>query len=88
MNSSIAVISDELEHQQDKYGPEHDAQHVEKELARAALAYIRMYLAETTGDKNLARGYYPFDDGWSPENPRRCLVKAAAFIASELERIK
>ena len=86
--TSIPIIQDEFEHQQEKYGAEHDAQHVEKELARCALAYVRMYLAETAGDRNLARGYYPFDDGWKPESPRRCLVKAAAFIASELERIK
>lgn len=86
--SSMSLIHDEVQHQKEKYGPEHDVQHVEKELARAALAYVRMYLAETSGDKNLARGYYPFDDGWKPENPRRCLVKAAALIASELERIK
>lgn len=84
----INVIADEFSFQQEKYGPQHDAQHVEKELARAALAYVRMYLAETTGDRNLARGYYPFDEGWNPESPRRCLVKAAALIASELERIK
>jgi hypothetical protein len=83
---SIAIIADEFTFQQDKYGAT-DNTHVEKELARCALAYVRMYLAETNGDKNLARGYYPFDEGWNPESPRRCLVKAAAFIASELERI-
>ena len=85
--TSIATIQEEFEYQQEKHGAK-DCTHVEKELARAALAYVRMYLAETAGDRNLARGYYPFDDGWNPESPRRCLIKAAALIASELERIK
>lgn len=88
MNSSIAIINDEFEYQQDKYGSL-DHFHIEHELAWAALAYIRMYLAETEGDKHVAKGYYPFVDDrpWNPETSRRSLVKAGAFIASELERL-
>ena len=90
MNSykPIAAIEDEYLFQAEKYGPDHDAEHEEQELAWAALAYLRQYLSTTQGDRDVARGYYPFENAsWKPENPRRSLVKAAAFIASELARI-
>lgn len=61
---------------------------VEKELTWAALAYIRFYMAETQGDRDVARGYFPWDDSyWKPKNPRNCLETARALITKELERL-
>jgi len=85
MRPNIVIINDEFEHQQTKHS--NDSSYVNGELAWAALAYIRSYLAGTKGDNEVAQGYYPWETGWNPESPRRSLVKAAAFIASELERL-
>lgn len=88
MQYSIAVIKDEFEYQQEKYGIEHDSKYTEHELIWAAIAYLRAAVAGTKADMEVAKSYHPFaDEYWKPENPRRSLVKAAAFIASELERI-
>ncbi len=84
---SIKVIAAEFEHQLELWGPEHDAHHVEKELAKAAIAYLKLYVSETLGDRELAKSIWPWDTHWNPKTPRDVLIKAGAFIASELERI-
>ncbi len=85
---SKELILAEFDKQQEMWGPEHDAHHTEKELAKAAYAYLRLYLAETLGDIEVAKSHWPWDTHWKPKNPRNVLIVAAAFLMSEAERIK
>lgn len=66
--------------------PEHDDQHSSGEMAVAAMCYA----AEATGhltDSGLAR-LWPWPHvWWKPTTPRRDLVKAAALILAEIERL-
>ncbi|WP_347837736.1 hypothetical protein [uncultured Planktomarina sp.] len=69
---------------------EHDDEHDAGEIAAAAASYsfnaylgqsVRSYAAE-------AVGFWPWDlDWWKPTTPRRDLVKAAALILAEIERL-
>ena len=62
----------------------HDDDHVGGELAAAAICYA------STGIKSIRRtdGYWPFDlSWWKPGKVRRNLIKAAALIVAEIERI-
>ncbi len=82
MKTSIVIINDEFEYQQENCHQVDDDQ----ELAWAAFAYLKLYLSGTKADREAAGSYYPWAEGWDPETPKRALVKAGAFIASELER--
>ncbi len=60
--------------------PEHDDQHKTGELAKAATCYASVY--------PLAASYWPWDlKWWKPSDRRRNLVKAAALILAEIERL-
>lgn len=85
MVDSLVKVGQEYENQRLNCS---EVDHVEKELAWAAIAYLRLYCAETLGDREVAQGYWPWDEGWKPTTPRDILTKAGAFIISELERIK
>ncbi|MFP3428780.1 hypothetical protein SB781_03420 [Paraburkholderia sp. SIMBA_061] len=65
--------------------PEHDDEHEIGELARAAACYA----ANATGFRLQSRvNIWPWDKAWwKPTTPRRDLVKAAALILAEIERI-
>jgi hypothetical protein len=59
------------------YHPLHDDTHCDGELARAAAAYI-------TGDITL----WPWDRTyWKPKTRRSDLVRAAALLVAEIERL-
>lgn len=59
----------------------HDDEHIRFELARAAAAYA----ASAAGRYPM---YWPWDIAWlKPTNPRRDLIKAAALIVAEIERL-
>lgn len=65
--------------------PEHDDEHSESELALAAASY-----AAAAGGyaKGKAPPIWPFAlDWWKPSYGRRDLVKAAALLLAEIERI-
>jgi hypothetical protein len=66
--------------------PEHDNQHNRGELALAAACYARHGL---NGAHRLAVPLsWPWNDGWwKPKDRRRDLIRAAALIVAEIERL-
>lgn len=74
------------------WAPEHDDKYSEGELRAAAACYARCAgedMAEPPS-KHLAPPQWPWADEWwkpSPGNPRRDLVKAAALLIAEIERL-
>ena len=104
MSAYIDVLM-ERRHQEREEGftLDHDDAHINQELARAALAYLRQYAAyQHRYDPNNKKDYQfqdPIDiddDGvawpwelhwWKPKDPRHDLVRAAALILAEIERI-
>lgn len=80
--------------------PEHDDQHRGGELVHAASCYAlqaveRAWLLGTeNGEINYRQDALPRDwpdswaeEWWKPKNPRRDLVRAAAMLIAEIERI-
>jgi hypothetical protein len=66
--------------------PEHDDEHDKGELALAAGCYASGAAGWTSA------GHWPWMDrgareGWKPGPPRRMLVKAAALLLAEIERV-
>lgn len=70
--------------------PEHDDQHVNGEMARAGAGYAyHAGLSDEQRAKGLPQGWpagWAFS-WWKPSTRRRDLVKAAALILAEIERI-
>lgn len=72
--------------------PEHDDAHTGFELSRAAAAYALEPSARLEGSWPSAESYPPHDwpwaeKWWKPTDNRRDLVKAAALIIAEIERL-
>lgn len=75
--------------------PEHDDQHSDNELAGAAACYamnMHDFYIHYTDELNWSEAPKPDDwpwseEWWKPTNPRRDLVKAAALILAEIERL-
>lgn len=65
---------------EENWTPEHDATHVNKELAHAAITYLCDYTC-------VESDCWPWDDWWKPSNPIKDLVKAGALIAAEIDRL-
>lgn len=65
--------------------PEHDAEHVEGEMARAA----KCYLAAVTDGYTSMPAQWPWHYSWwkPSDDPIRNLVKAGALIAAEIDRL-
>lgn len=88
---AIEEIAAERQRQIDEEGwtPEHDDEHDSGELALAAACYARS--AANPGLYHLANvpTGWPWDrDWWKPgPNSRRELVKAAALLVAEIERL-
>lgn len=62
------------------FTPEHDDAHRNGELAKAATCYATVW--------PLAASYWPWDlKWWKPGTVRRNLVKAAALLVAEIERL-
>lgn len=82
---------------QEHYSHEHDDEYDKNELIRAASSYLshvigrRWVFKETcpeTYQDEEAPDLWPWDlDLWKPKNPRRDLVRAAALIIAEIEKI-
>jgi len=97
MPTGIELIAEERLRQVSEEGwtPEHDAEHVNGELADAAACYaatpdFRDELEEHT-DEGLADLLWPWDASWwkpSPDDRVRELVKAGALIAAEIDRLQ
>lgn len=62
--------------QRSRWGEDHDDEHAKGQLARAAAAYA-------ASDESL----WPFADGWKPRSRREDLVRAAALLIAEIERM-
>lgn len=84
--------------EQEHYSIEHDDSYQNNELPRAAASYVnnvvsrgwvfnsaygpKAYQSEEVPD------FWPWsDEHWKPKNPRRDLVKAAALIIAEIDRM-
>jgi hypothetical protein len=65
------------------YSLAHDDEHDRGELVNAAVAYA---LAEQP-DHAGAEEFWPFDDGFKPKDHRRNLIRAAALLVAEIERL-
>ena len=72
---------------EENFDPKHDDQHQRGELASAACSYV---LETLRRDGSLVFGSWPaeWDIQWfKPTTPRRNLVKAAALLIAEIERL-
>ena len=87
----ILEIARERERQIDKEGwsLHHDDTHKSGEMARAAACYaLQSTLGDTVGTINISYLLWPWQGlWWKPTTPRRDLVKAAALIVAEIERL-
>lgn len=78
----------------EKITPRMDDEHDAGDLAAAAAAYA-LYAADELNPYSQGDGgwlccappIWPWNAMYKPENPRRALVKAAALIVAEIERI-
>jgi hypothetical protein len=73
------------------WSPEHDDEHRLGELALAGAAYAvhaSFLIHPAITRAGLARSLWPWSTSWwKPTSLRRCLVKAAALIIAEIERL-
>ena len=84
--------------EKEHYSLDHDDEYVNNELIRAADSYAQHVIGRGwVHDSNFGPEVYqseeapdlwPWDqDFWKPENPRKDLVRAAALLIAEIERI-
>ncbi|CAH2606487.1 conserved protein of unknown function (plasmid) [Rhodovastum atsumiense] len=93
----IAEIAAERRRQVEAEGwaPAHDDAHRRGELAGAAACYVLYGLRSAIGEATLAdrvrflaRDLWPWDSSWwKPKDRRRDMVRAAALIVAEIERL-
>lgn len=70
---------------------EHDDEHANGDMARAAACYA-LRAGQSPNDHRHGAGYPPpywpwAPRWWKPKDPRRDLIRAAALIVAEIERI-
>lgn len=65
------------------FTPVHDDEYQPGTMADAAMAY----LVSAQGRKDIALDYWPWRDGFKPKNRRHDLVRAAALLIAEIERM-
>lgn len=83
---AIADIAAERSRQINAEGwtPEHDDKHTRNELADAAACYAHGEIIVDDADGDI----WPWDDDWwKPKDRRHDLVRAAALIVAEIERL-
>jgi hypothetical protein len=88
--SVIEEIAAERERQKAVEGwtPEHDDRHVGGDLARAAAAYALSSVEYPKFRGDPIPAPWPWDiKWWKPKDRRRDLIRAAALIAAEVERL-
>jgi hypothetical protein len=79
------ILSERLR-QIDEWSLEHDDEHELGELAAAAACYAFQSI-DSYADVRIP-DEWPWDDAaWKPRNPRRDLIRAAALIVAEIERL-
>lgn len=69
----------------ERWSLEHDDEHIHSELASAAAAYV----LEAVGcHEDFIEELWPWDPSWwKPRGERRNLIRAAALIVAEIERL-
>lgn len=87
----IIEIAAERQRQSDAegYATEHDDEHTDGAIARAACAYaIHTTLPNATYEKHGAPAFWPWQpEAWKPKDKRRDLIRAAALLVAEIERL-
>lgn len=86
--SVIGEIAAERKRQVEVEGwtPEHDDQHDRDELSAAATCYA--YFGWVRPSNGKAPTVWPWEDSWwKPKDRRRDLIRAAALIVAEIERL-
>ena len=95
---AVKLISDERARQLESegYSLGHDSQHDSRELAMAAGCYVQHYIGRSwvVGTPNDDYRFEATPDDWpwevadwKPKQPTRDLVRAAALIAAEIDRL-
>lgn len=103
MTKAIEDVLAERQRQKKTEGwtEQHDDQHVDRSMASAASCYVGQYVERSwlveafpDGEERYQNDPIPDDwpgtwaDGWwKPKNPRRDLVRAAALLLAEIERL-
>lgn len=98
INKSTAAITDVLDERERQFIDKgfnfaHDDQHDHQELARAAISYALHYvyrcgIPESSFMKDQPHLLWPWaEKWWKPKTPRHDLVRAAALLLAEIERI-
>lgn len=89
MTTVIEEIAAERQRQRDKEGwtDEHDDQHTDGSLATAAACYA-MSGAGLTQTGRIRQALWKWaPKWWKPKNKRRDLIRAAALLVAEIERL-
>ena len=84
MSALDDVASECRRHAEEGWTPEHDDTYRNGEMARAAGCYA---LLAGGIDPPMARAWPWSREWWKPGDARRMLVKAAALIVAEIERL-
>lgn len=92
MKTGIELIAEERKRQieKERWTPEHDAQHKDGSLARAAACYALAAVVNVRGRYFGDKVSWPWDEKWwkPSKNPIRNLEKAGALIAAEIDRLQ
>lgn len=72
---------------QEGWTPEHDDKHDCGELAMAAASYAQQSTEKYQKNKLHPDSWPWLACWWKPKNPRRDLIRAAALIVAEIERL-
>ncbi|GAB1361814.1 hypothetical protein MASR1M32_10500 [Rhodobacter sp.] len=89
LSQALTDVMQERDRQISEEGwtPEHDDQHVDSEMAAAAACYA-IATVEGDGPDQPAPLNWPWmDRWWKPKDARSNLVRAAALIIAEIERL-
>ena len=85
--SAIEDVAAERRRQNDEevFSAHHDDEHPFGEIARAAAAYA---ISSFEGNSLWAQSLWPWDwIWWKPKSPRADLIRAAALIVAEIDRL-
>lgn len=94
------VIAERAAHEsREGYDANHDNEHVDRELARAAECYLDQYVTQSWLLGSYKDGLLRYQDKpspdmwpwsevhWKPKGPRSDLVRAASLLIAEIERL-
>lgn len=100
MKSALAAVADVISERRrqveaEDWTPEHDDDHATGDLAVAGACYamegsshdVDSHFPRTTLPDGVPKAWPWSDDWWKPKDRRRNLVRAAALIIAEIERL-